>query len=531
MDLVREYARHNSEEAFAMLVSRHVNLVYSVALHQLRDASLTEEVTQAVFIILARKAGSLGPKTILSAWLCRTAQYVAANALRTQCRRESREQETYMQSRMIQPEAETSPWTDMAPLLNIAMAELGEKYYSAIVLRFFEGKDLRVGAELGVDERTAQTRVRRGVEKLRKFFVKRGITLSAAVIAGTISANSVQAAPVALAKVATGAALANGAAASASTLTFIKGALKLMAWTKAKKAIVAGLGFLLAASTVIFSSMWITRLQADKISFEVEGILVQNNRGAFNRTNRFAAFVKGDKWLIRTTLETNGIDYIEDAFDGLNIYKYIQLSDRTPDHAVNSSTGIVEADDIPNVTSQATAIWLAYGASRFFDGVKGLKVKPFFVWGGLRSERNRLLDVELQRSQKSPFAPAYIYCQELNRRYQVLQFTNYDNLLVPSEFVAESFPIGAGLTNTPDYTAHGFLTKITKPTTDRNFRPALDGRTLTQDERFPGPAAQYVNTNADWISTNSAKWNVLAKMYNAKAGGLVFPRGKSPSDW
>lgn len=65
MELVRQYARHSSEDAFATLVSRHVNLLYSVALRQLRDAHLAEEVTQAAFIILARKAASLGPKTIL----------------------------------------------------------------------------------------------------------------------------------------------------------------------------------------------------------------------------------------------------------------------------------------------------------------------------------------------------------------------------------------------------------------------------------------------------------------------------------
>src|SRR6202167_3381030 len=93
MRLVREYARHGSEEAFATLVSRHVNLVYSVALRQLRNAHLAEEITQAAFIILARKAGSLGPKTILSAWLCRTAHYVAADALRTQRRRQGRARE------------------------------------------------------------------------------------------------------------------------------------------------------------------------------------------------------------------------------------------------------------------------------------------------------------------------------------------------------------------------------------------------------------------------------------------------------
>ena len=244
--LLRQYAESNSDEAFAALVTRHVNLVYSVGLRQTGKPHAAEEITQAVFIILAKKAAQLRHDKALSSWLFQATRLTANNFIRSESRRRHREEEAYMQS--VLNEAGTELWPRIAPLLDDAVAGLREKDRQAIVMRFYEGRNLReVGLSLGVSEDAAEKRVSRALEKLRKFFTKRGVSSTTAIIAGTISANSVQAAPVALAKSVTVVAIAKGAAASGSTLTLIKGALKIMAWTKAK--IIVGIGILIVAGT------------------------------------------------------------------------------------------------------------------------------------------------------------------------------------------------------------------------------------------------------------------------------------------
>ncbi len=276
--LLREYARNNSEAAFAALVSRHVNLVYSVALRQVRDAHLAEDITQAVFVILARKAGSLGPKIILAGWLCRTARFVSANALTMQWRRQRREQEAHMQSTPNGPEPDA--WQQIAPLLDAAMEGLGRKDHDALVLRFLEGRSFKeVGAALEASEDAAKMRVNRALEKLRKYFARRGIVLTAAAIAGVISANSIQAAPVTLAKLAAAVATAKGAAVGGPTLTLIKGAMKLMAWTKAKTAVAGVVIAGLAAYSVIQHQIQIKmRGEAESLRQQMARAQAENER-------------------------------------------------------------------------------------------------------------------------------------------------------------------------------------------------------------------------------------------------------------
>ena len=255
-ELLRQYAEEDSEAAFAALVTRYIHLIYSAALRQTGNSHAAEEITQAVFIILARKARALRQETMLAGWLYQTARYTAANFLRREIRRARREQEAYMQSLSDEtnhpaPDAtEADIWPQIAPLLEDAMGRLSARERQAVVLRFFAGKSFQeIGKAFGGSENAAKKRVLRGLEKLRKCFARRGVSSTTAIIGGAISANSVQAAPAALAKSVTAVAVAGGTTTSVSTLTLVKGVLKIMAWMKMKTAVIVGIAALLAAGT------------------------------------------------------------------------------------------------------------------------------------------------------------------------------------------------------------------------------------------------------------------------------------------
>jgi RNA polymerase sigma factor (sigma-70 family) len=248
-DLLRQYAENGSDDAFGQLVERHVNLVYSVALRRVGNPHQAEEVTQAVFIILAKKAAGLRHEKALSSWLFNTTRLAANNFIRSEIRRQRREQEAYMESMIDQSGSHTGERVVL--LLDEAVAALREKDRRAIVLRFYEGRNLgEVGAAMGTSEEAAKKRVARALEKLQKYFNKRGVVLTAEKLGTAVSAGAVQAAPAALAMTVKTVAIAKGAAAGVSTLTLVKGTMKTISWLKLKFAMGVGAAVLLTGGVV-----------------------------------------------------------------------------------------------------------------------------------------------------------------------------------------------------------------------------------------------------------------------------------------
>jgi RNA polymerase sigma factor (sigma-70 family) len=210
-DLLRQYAQEGSEEAFTALVMRYLNFVYSSARRKVRSDELAREVSQVVFLDLSLNAKQLRRDTHLASWLYVVTRRTAVDAIRRESRRQKREQVAVETAAMNSPSA---IWSHVEPWLDEAVASLDENDRKAVLLRYFESKNLReIGEMLGVTEDAAQKRVSRAVERLREFLAKRGVTATAAGIAAEISANAMQTAPTGL-----GAAISSAVASSGTAI-------------------------------------------------------------------------------------------------------------------------------------------------------------------------------------------------------------------------------------------------------------------------------------------------------------------------
>ncbi|MBI3851916.1 MAG: sigma-70 family RNA polymerase sigma factor [Verrucomicrobia bacterium] len=253
--LLADYRQHGSDAAFRELVNRFVGLVYSTALRLVGgDTHQAEDVTQTVFVDLARAARTLPTDVRLGGWLHRHTCFVAANTLRGERRRQARERQA-VEMNTLQNHSEAD-FSQVAPLLDEAINELGEADRTAILLRFFEQQDFRaVGQALGSNEDAARMRVTRALEKLEEFLKRRGVTTSAASLGVVLTANAIHAAPAGLAvTISTAAALAGTTLAATATAT----AIKTIAMTTLQKTII---GTALTVALVIYETHRVSRLR------------------------------------------------------------------------------------------------------------------------------------------------------------------------------------------------------------------------------------------------------------------------------
>jgi RNA polymerase sigma factor (sigma-70 family) len=277
-ELLRHFAKTNSGDAFAELVRRHVNLVYSAALRQVGgDAHLAQDVAQTVFTDLARKAKALSRRETLTGWLYTSAHFAAAKIARTENRRRDRE-EKFMRE-PIHEAAPEADWEKLRPTLDKVMHELKETDREAILLRYFENRQFaEVGAKLGLNENAARMRVERALEKLRDILTRRGIT-TATALASVISANAIQIAPANLA-----ATLTTASIVSAGTGTFTL--LKIMTATQLKLGVTA-LVVAGAATALVVQHQAQTELRDQSESLRQQITQLQANNESLS--NRLAA--------------------------------------------------------------------------------------------------------------------------------------------------------------------------------------------------------------------------------------------------
>jgi RNA polymerase sigma factor (sigma-70 family) len=260
MELLRDYIGKHSDQAFRTLVERHIDMVYAVALRQTQNAQFAEDVTQAVFIVLAEKAATIPQNTILAGWLFRATRFAAANVRRAEARREHWEQKAAQMEPTSPSQAEVEQVTQ---LLNEALEQLPALDRAAILLRFFESKSMEeVGRTLGTSESAAKMRLSRAVEKLRDIFRKRGVVVPAAAMFAVLSAHAAHAAPAGLASSIATSALLNQS--SASTLMLAKGTLKVMAQAKAKKLVIAAFVLLFGGAAAVLVQQTLSKMGGSK---------------------------------------------------------------------------------------------------------------------------------------------------------------------------------------------------------------------------------------------------------------------------
>jgi RNA polymerase sigma factor (sigma-70 family) len=272
LQLLQRYVREGCEEAFAELVRRYADLVWSAGWRVTRNASLAEDVVQMVFADLARKARWLPDKTIIPGWLYRAACLAASKAVRAESRRLSRERAAMELQANSADDPQQVETHRLMPLLDEAVGALSEADRNAILLRFFAKKNLaEIGAAMGISDDAAQKRLSRAIEKLRRIFEGKGITASAGAVAAVLGSAGTQAAPVGLAAAValSSVSLAGSAATGTGVLAMLASVPSQFAVMKTNLAI-AAVALATVATPLLIQHRALTDLEAENRTLATE---------------------------------------------------------------------------------------------------------------------------------------------------------------------------------------------------------------------------------------------------------------------
>jgi RNA polymerase sigma factor (sigma-70 family) len=301
--LLNQYVRQQSQSAFAALLKRHLNFVYSVCLREVRQPELAQDAAQIVFLALAQQAPRLRNNTVLKSWLFQVARYAARDMRRKEVRRALREQraceEPCRSWPPSRPSADANPESEIEPLLNEALAALNPGERSLILLRFFEERSFKeVGNAHHISEDAARMRVTRALARMRRFFQTAGIVLSVEALTALLPRHAAQAAPFSPEALfpelqSADPSRLSGTLTEPSRRIATKGVLRAMNRTTWKMVALAGLGMALLFGGVAWRERHAVPASAPtKAQSDLAAKLASDNKAAITAIQTYYAEVK-----------------------------------------------------------------------------------------------------------------------------------------------------------------------------------------------------------------------------------------------
>ncbi|PWU18372.1 MAG: hypothetical protein C5B50_09295 [Verrucomicrobia bacterium] len=249
MRLLQEYAERGVEEAFTILVGRHLGMVYHAALRQARQNALAEDVVQTVFTLLARKAGRISSRALLSGWLYNTTRFVAMRALRDEVRRQRRENEAPPMNVLCEPTQTSDETEQVGPLVDEALAGLSNRDRQIVLARYFDEKSFpEIALATGAGEEATKKRLQRALEKMRGNLRARGVVIGIGALGTAMARLNAQALPAGLSAGAVSSMALKTASGAIAFSALTRGTIEIVRWTKIKTAsaaavaVIGGLG-------------------------------------------------------------------------------------------------------------------------------------------------------------------------------------------------------------------------------------------------------------------------------------------------